>query len=150
LTGGVSKGDYDHVPDVIAGLGATTVFHRLPMRPGRPILGAVSASGQLILGLPGNPISAMVGMSLIGLPLLAKRSGQSNDCTRVTAMTATGDIDKTLSLHWYRLVKVMDSSTVEIIDSRGSGDLIALAKSDGFIYQPPGKSGVGPWDFYAW
>jgi len=63
LTGGVSKGDYDYVPEVITGLGAKTIFHRLPIRPGRPILGAVSSTGKLILGLPGNPVSTIVGMT---------------------------------------------------------------------------------------
>ena len=54
-----------------------TIFHRLPIRPARPILGAVSPQGQLVLGLPGNPVSAAVGMTKFGLPLLAKMSGNS-------------------------------------------------------------------------
>jgi len=150
LTGGVSKGDYDHVPDVIANLGAETVFHRLPIRPGRPILGAVSSTGQLILGLPGNPVSAIVCMTHFGIPLLAKQSGQTDGCQPTSSVLATGRTEQTLPLHWYRLVKTIDGAAVEIIDTRGSGDLVALARSSGFIHQPPGQSGPGPWNFQAW
>ncbi len=151
LTGGVSKGDYDHVPGVIASSGAEIVFHRLPMRPGRPILGAATPDGKLILGLPGNPVSALVGMTRFGVPLLAKQSGQSMWQPRANAMVElANDFDKTLPLHWFRLVKSMNNATVEVIDTRGSGDLVALATSTGFIHQPPGKTGSGPWEYFRW
>ena len=150
LTGGVSKGDYDHVPGVIDDLGAETVFHRLPLRPGRPILGAVSKSGQLILGLPGNPVSAIVGMTQFGIPLLAKQSGQVDWQPQPQLVSVAGPNDKTLHLHWYRLARLMDPSFVELIDSRGSGDLVALSQSTGIIYQPPNTSGLGPWPYFAW
>src|SRR5690606_36489573 len=58
VTGGVSKGDYDQVPEVIAETGGEVIFHRVPIRTGQPILGAVTSRGQLILGLPGNPVIA--------------------------------------------------------------------------------------------
>ncbi len=151
LTGGVSKGDYDHVPGVITRLGAKTVFHRLPIRPGRPILGAVSEHGQLILGLPGNPVSAIVGMTYFGIPLLAKQSGQSQwQPTASTMVTVTGSIDKSLPLHWFRLVRLTTPSLAETLESRGSGDLVALSNSSGFVHQPPNETGSGPWPYYAW
>ena len=150
LTGGVSKGDYDHVPGVIENLGAETVFHRLPLRPGRPILGAVSKSGQLLLGLPGNPVSAIVGMTQIGIPLLAKQSGQVDWQPQPRLVTVAGLNDKTLHLHWYRLARLIDPSLVELVDSRGSGDIVALSQSTGIIHQPPNTSGFGPWPYFAW
>ncbi len=150
LTGGVSKGDYDHVPGVIAGLSAKIIFHRLPIRPGRPILGAVSAAGQLILGLPGNPVSALVGMTRFGIPLLAKQSGQRDWQAIAISVAVSGPIEATLPLHWYRLVRVTSPDAAELVDSRGSGDLVALAHSTGFIYQPPSTSGPGPWAYYSW
>ncbi len=78
LTGGVSMGDYDYVPDVVQELGGDITFHGLPIRPGKPILGAATAAGKLILGLPGNPVSATVGCRRFALPLLAKQSGQTD------------------------------------------------------------------------
>src|SRR5690606_20573956 len=49
LTGGVSMGDYDFVPAAVRAAGGRQVFHKLPIRPGKPIFGAVGPAGQLIL-----------------------------------------------------------------------------------------------------
>ena len=78
MTGGVSMGDYDYVPDVIKDLGGDIVFHGLPIRPGKPVLGAATKNGKLLLGLPGNPISATIGCQRLGIPLLATMAGKNN------------------------------------------------------------------------
>ncbi|GMV95676.1 MAG: molybdopterin molybdenumtransferase MoeA [Phycisphaerae bacterium] len=75
LTGGVSRGDHDHVPAAVAAAGGSVVFHRLPIRPGRPILGALGPAGQAILGLPGNPVSVMVTARRFGVPVLRRLAG---------------------------------------------------------------------------
>jgi len=156
LTGGVSKGDYDHVPEVIGSLGGEIVFHRLPMRPGQPVLGAVTSSGQLILGLPGNPVSTACCLQRIGMPLLRRMGGHRNWSTEPIRVTVENADDKTLPLVWMRLVRSIgydgESGTnrVEYVQSRGSGDLVALGNSDGFVELPPGSSGAGPWPFYRW
>lgn len=59
-TGAVSMGRYDFVPDVLRGLGATIRFHKLKMRPGKPLLFATHGSTR-VFGLPGNPVSSTVG-----------------------------------------------------------------------------------------
>ena len=69
-------GNYDYVPDVIRDVGGEVVFHGLPMRPGKPILGAATDDGKLLMGLPGNPVSATIGCRRMAMPLLAKISGQ--------------------------------------------------------------------------
>ncbi len=150
ITGGVSMGDYDFVPDVVREVDAETVFHGLPIRPGKPILGAATADGKLILGLPGNPVSATVCCRRFAIPLLAKMSGQSDWNMRVPSVTVTSFGDTTLPLHWLRLVRWVDNGVVEIVDSQGSGDLVSLAHSDGFIECPPNASGNGPWPFHDW
>jgi molybdopterin molybdotransferase len=155
LTGGVSKGDYDFVPDVIRQAGGEIIFHGLPIRPGQPILGAVTPRGQLILGLPGNPVSAACGMLRIGVPLLKKLSGNRQWQPQPAGVILRGDDDKTLPLHWMRLVRLIGGddrgcAEAQLVRSMGSGDLVALAASDGFIQQPPGGSGAGPWPFFRW
>ncbi len=60
-TGAVSMGRYDFVPEVLSAVGAELRFHKLRMRPGKPLLFATAASGTLIFGLPGNPVSSAVG-----------------------------------------------------------------------------------------
>ncbi|TWU35893.1 molybdopterin molybdotransferase MoeA [Novipirellula artificiosorum] len=150
VTGGVSKGDYDYVPEVIAENGGKIVFHGLPIRPGKPILGAATDEGKLLLGLPGNPVSATIGAMRFGMPLLAKMSGQTdwNPPRPVVRLQNAGR--KTLPLHWMRLVKLVGQGVAEPVQSQGSGDLVSLGQSDGFIEVPSGEAGQGPWPYYAW
>jgi molybdopterin molybdotransferase len=60
-TGAVSMGRYDFIPDVLREIGATLHFHKLRMRPGKPLLFATAGLGSLVFGLPGNPISSALG-----------------------------------------------------------------------------------------
>ncbi len=149
LTGGVSMGDTDFVPEAITKLGGQIEFHRLPIRPGRPVLGA-SLNGKLLLGLPGNPVSVAVTSRVIGLPLLRKLAGvlpMEEPLERCELVDAD---NKTLSLIWYRLVKINAESEVKLIDSQGSGDLVSLSLSDGFVEIPMGACGKGPWRVRWW
>lgn len=149
MTGGVSMGDYDYVPEIVAEVGGGIVFHGLPIRPGKPILGA-ACEGKLILGLPGNPVSAAVGCRRMALPLLMKISGQTHWNPKTPAMRIANGGDKTLPLHWMRLVKLTHHGIGEPVMTAGSGDLVSLAHSDGFVELPPDATGSGPWPFYAW
>lgn len=75
--GGVSVGDHDLVRPTLEGLGAVTSFWKVAMKPGKPLLfGALGET--FVLGLPGNPASALVTFLLFGLPLLRVLSGESN------------------------------------------------------------------------
>ncbi|QIL20325.1 gephyrin-like molybdotransferase Glp [Thermomonas sp. HDW16] len=60
-TGAVSMGRYDFVPYVLRAAGAELRFHKLKMRPGKPLLFATAGRGTLVFGLPGNPVSSAVG-----------------------------------------------------------------------------------------
>ena len=61
-TGAVSMGRYDFIPDALRELGAEILFHKVAMRPGKPLLFARLPGGALYFGLPGNPVSSAVGM----------------------------------------------------------------------------------------
>ena len=101
MTGGVSMGDYDHVPDVIRDMNANIIFHGLPIRPGKPILGASAKEGKLIPGLPGNPVSAMVGCQRIGLPLLKYMAGFTTWKQPPTAVRLAKCNNHSIPLHWF-------------------------------------------------
>lgn len=74
-TGGVSVGRFDLVPDAIETLGAESVFHKVAMRPGKPLLFARLENGTLFFGLPGNPIAVAVGLRFFVLPALFHLQG---------------------------------------------------------------------------
>ncbi len=69
-TGGVSAGRHDFIPDALRDIGAEIQFHKVAIRPGKPILYANFSNGKHYFGLPGNPISAAVGLRFFVLPLL--------------------------------------------------------------------------------
>jgi molybdopterin molybdotransferase len=150
LTGGVSMGDYDYVPEVVREVGGEVVFHGLPIRPGKPILGAATSEGKLILGLPGNPVSATIGCRRMALPLLAKQSGQIDWQLPCPVVRLTGAGDKNIPLVWMRLARLIEAGTAETVLSQGSGDLVSLGQSTGFVQVPAGESGPGPWPYYDW
>jgi molybdopterin molybdotransferase len=150
LTGGVSMGDYDYVPEAILQCGGKIIFHKLPIRPGRPILGAIGPNGQLIVGLPGNPVSVAITAHRYALRLMRKRGGLSEEQTSPFTIQLKNPDAKLLDMIRYRLVKLDNQGQGELLDARGSGDLVSLALSDGFIEVPAGQQGAGPWKYYSW
>ncbi|MCB2081284.1 MAG: hypothetical protein KDD76_01530, partial [Rickettsiales bacterium] len=66
---------HDFIPDSLQKLGAEILFHKVAIRPGKPILYARFPSGTHYFGLPGNPISAAVGLRFFIVPLLRELQG---------------------------------------------------------------------------
>lgn len=147
LTGGVSAGDTDYVLPAIESLGGQVVFHRLPIRPGKPVLVAMLGK-TLVVGLPGNPVSAAVTSRVIAQPLLERLAGLRLSQSYLRLELSNSD-KKTLNLYWYRLIRLCNAGA-ELLDSQGSGDLVSLALSDGFLEVPPGCTGTGPWRTWLW
>lgn len=69
-TGAVSMGRHDFIPDALRSAGAGIRFHKVRIRPGKPLLFARLAGGQLYFGLPGNPVSSAVGLRFFVEPAL--------------------------------------------------------------------------------
>ena len=74
-TGAVSMGRHDFVTGAVAAMGAKTLFHKVAIRPGKPGLVARFADGPVFFGMPGNPVSTVVGLRFFLLPLLRKLQG---------------------------------------------------------------------------
>ena len=149
LTGGVSMGDTDYVPDSIRSVGGQVVFHRIPIRPGRPMLGAYGPRGQLILGLPGNPLSVAVTFRRYALELIRHVGGSSRPVS-VPLMPLESSDAKTTDLTWFRLVSLSQEGRLSLVSSQGSGDIASLIQSDGFVEVPPNNQAAGTRKFYAW
>ena len=159
LTGGVSMGHHDHVPQVVARLGATTVFHRLPQRPGRPMLAAVlpgagTRAPRLILGLPGNPVSVMVTARRLGIPMLGQLAGLARGEFAAPRLHIDGDDGAQLGMWWFRLVSERVTADgerrLQLLPTKSSGDIAAAATSTGFVEVAPHQSAAGPHAFYPW
>ncbi|GAB2522221.1 molybdopterin molybdotransferase MoeA [Lysobacter humi (ex Lee et al. 2017)] len=74
-TGAVSMGRYDFIPQALERLGAEVLFHRVRIRPGKPILAARLPGDRLFFGLPGNPASTAVGLRFFVEPVLRAMLG---------------------------------------------------------------------------
>lgn len=149
LSGGVSVGHRDPVREAVERVGGAIIFHGLPQRPGKPMLGAIGRDGKGIFGLPGNPVSALVTCVRMVMPVLGACAGIASRAhePRVEITNADG---KTLDLWWHRLVRLNAGGSAELVDGRGSGDLIAAGRADGFVEIPPGSAGEGSFRFFAW
>ena len=159
LTGGVSMGHKDFVPKVAARLGARTIFHKLPQRPGRPMFAAArpaigAIAPRLILGLPGNPVSVMVTARRLGLEMLGALAGISAPHFAAHTRGVANADNATLPMWWYRLVgESMNADCINelhLLSGKGSGDIAAAAVSVGFVEVAPGQNTVGAHNFYAW
>lgn len=74
-TGAVSMGRHDFIPASLGGAEARLLFHKVAIRPGKPLLAACLQEGPLFIGLPGNPIAAAVGFRFFVVPVLRAMLG---------------------------------------------------------------------------
>lgn len=70
LSGGVSAGDADYVPGVLEACGVERLFHKIAIKPGRPVWCGLAPGGGMVFALPGNPFSCLVGFVLLIQPWL--------------------------------------------------------------------------------
>jgi molybdopterin molybdotransferase len=138
LTGGVSRGHRDFVRGAVEKLGCEIVFHRLPQRPGRPMLAAIARSERPvpIFGLPGNPLSALVTARRIVLPSLATIAGVRLPPPREVPVAVASD--DPVPLWRFRLARLDADGSAWPLPIRSSGDVAAAGSSDGFLELAPG------------
>lgn len=103
-TGAVSMGRHDFVPDALRALGATIVFHKVAIRPGKPLLFARLPGGQLYFGLPGNPVSSAVGMRFFVEPALRALLGEPTE--RPLLLPLAADVRKKPGLRFLLKARV--------------------------------------------
>ncbi|HEY6515286.1 MAG TPA: molybdopterin molybdotransferase MoeA, partial [Steroidobacteraceae bacterium] len=142
LSGGVSMGKLDLVPQVLAELGVRCIFHKVAQRPGKPLWFGIAGSGAAVLGLPGNPVSTAVCVSRYVLPALAASQGQTPSRPERMALGAPVTVDPPLTLFMPIRAQIDDwgRSWAMPAPTNGSGDFTALAGTDGFVELPPGPN----------
>ena len=137
LSGGVSAGRFDHVPDVLRSLDVEIIFHKVSMRPGKPFLFGKSPKGAATFGLPGNPVSALVCLQRFVLPGLAATQGSETvPISERPRACLTQDVSFKKPLTLFKPVRFIDEGQgthAQPVPMNGSADLAGLANSDGFI-----------------
>lgn len=150
LTGGVSAGDRDFVPDALRALDFTVHFDRVAVQPGKPTLFATGARG-VVFALPGNPVSAFVTAHLFVLPALALLEGAREWPRFVTLPLAEawrGRPRDRVRLYPAQLTR---DGAVSLLPYHGSGHLRALIEADGLVRIEPewdGRAAEAPVQFW--
>lgn len=154
LSGGVSKGKFDFVPGALKALGVTESFYQVAQRPGRPMWFGVGPAGQLVFGLPGNPVSTLVCLVRYVLPALRAMMGER------TAPPGRVVMDSEMAgrkLTYFMPVALQPGAGQPALararQPQGSGDFLALAGTDGFVELAPRPEGYPAGftaDFYPW
>ena len=135
LSGGVSKGKLDHVPDWLARAGVEQFFHRVAQRPGKPLWVGRSAQA-MVFALPGNPVSSLVGALAYVGPFLRQQLGVTRPERQAVL---TREVTFAPDLQLFQQVKVQSVGgelLARPLDHGGSGDLLSLVRSDGFLVLP--------------
>jgi molybdopterin molybdotransferase len=121
-------------------------FWRVRMKPGKPI--AFGHIGQVpLLGLPGNPVSAMVCFELFGRPALLKMQGRRALARPLIPVTFEGTVRDRADRRQYLRVRVTQQDgafVARLTGEQGSGVLSSMLHADGLMIVPEGMSEVDP------
>jgi molybdopterin molybdotransferase len=148
VTGGVSKGDYDLVPEAAREAGCTIHVHGVRVKPGKPFLFATGRQGGPVFGLPGNPLSVLVTFWEFAAPCLRAMMGDPEpDVWRIPArltheVRARGR-RTVLAPAFLRPDPAGGGILASPVGDRSSADLAAAARANGTVRLEP-ETGVYP------
>ena len=146
-SGGVSVGTFDFTREVLRELGATMRFWRVKIRPGGP-MGFGLLARTPWLGLPGNPVSAMVTFELFARPAIRRLRGERLPFARPIVVTVDEDVSIGAPLtHFLRATLTQDDEGVfraRLTGPQGSGLLTSMSRADALLVVPIEQFGRGP------
>jgi len=145
VSGGVSMGTRDRVVRVLVEAGVEPVFHRVAMRPGKPLFFGVFGT-TLVFGLPGNPVSSYLDFVLFVEAALGSLAGRSDPSRPWTRARAAGEMPRVPGLEAFVPVALAmrdGQPWAEPVRYRSSGDLHGARRADGMAVLAPGD-GVVP------
>jgi len=155
LSGGVSMGKFDLVPQVLRELGVRELFHKVAQRPGKPMWFGIGPDGQAVFGLPGNPVSTLVCLVRYVIPALSKSMASRN--RKQERITLGSSVAPQNSLTLFLPVAIEDDESgrpcAALKPTNGSGDFLTLTGTDGFVELAPGPEIIPRGfaaDFYRW
>ena len=145
LSGGVSAGDYDYVGECLEAEGVTRVFHKVHMKPGKPLW--YGRAGRVaVFGLPGNPVSSMVGTRLFVRPVLRALAGRTVLHDPRLRLPCLGPFPGTGDRPTFQPAVVRFGSGVELLPTHGSGDVQGFARATALAALPARHPAFAPGD----
>ncbi len=144
LSGGVSMGEFDYVPQVLEQCGVEKVFHKVAVKPGKPVwFGATKdrSNKKYVFGLPGNPLSCFVLFTYMVAPWIQKNIGLPSQEIPISLPLGACFQRKETDRSEY-IPLTVDKGKVYPIKNRGSADISILQRCKGFTLIPPGVSSI--------
>lgn len=140
LAGGVSVGDHDYVKGVLEAMGFEPLFWKVKQRPGKPLLFG-KLGHTLVLGLPGNPVSAAMCFAMYARPLIRRFLGRKPTDPLIKAFL-THDIPKARDLHYFSRAVAYQEDTgvysVSLKGAQGSNLYGSVARANCILHLPAG------------
>jgi molybdopterin molybdotransferase len=137
--GGVSVGDHDWVRPALEAEGVVLDFWKVAIKPGKPLAFGRRTGGAWVLGLPGNPASAVITFSLFGMPLLRALQGDHDPLPKYATLPLAAPFShKPGRLEFVRVRIAMHEGRLSALpfDNQASGALTSLAWADGLALVP--------------
>ena len=135
LSGGVSMGKTDYVPQVLVELGVEVIFHKISQRPGKPMWFGIGPDGQAVFALPGNPVSSLVCCRQYVLPALLQASGRQ--IPRAETAVLAEDVTFNPKLTCFLPVRIESGDDGRVlatpVPTNTSGDFASLSGTDGYV-----------------
>lgn len=145
ISGGVSAGDADYVPEVLESLGVKKLFHKVAIKPGKPIWCGLTPNNGLVFALPGNPFSSLVTFMLFVETYLRHSFGLREQ--KLMNLPFRGLRINKSSLDEFFPVKLEASPLAGIpLSFNSSGDILAALHADGIMHHPASYSQVSNGD----
>ena len=131
VSGGTSAGVGDNLRSILDELGVVSI-HGISVQPGKPTLVGV-VDGKIVVGLPGNPVSALIVFNVFILPFIKGLIGlDTNDEKDYVCGVLNKRVHSPVGREQYQLVKLLDNGSVEPI-FKDSGAIFSLVSADGYI-----------------
>lgn len=138
MSGGVSMGKFDYVPQVLTELRVQKLFHKVKQRPGKPFWLGIHENKQLVFAFPGNPVSVFMCLHRYFVPWLFESIGIPIASERFAKLDQ--EIRFTPPLQYFAQVKLHTNSEGALLatpfETNGSGDFSNLIYANGFIELP--------------
>ena len=155
LSGGVSHGKFDLVPEVLQSLAVKEILYEVAQRPGMPLWFGIGPAGQTVFGLPGNPVATLVCLIRYAVPAMSAATGAPREPPQTVTLGRPVKFNKGVT--YFLPVSVhYDERGCGVALPRppnGPGDFLSLAGSHGFVELPPQAEDFPEGfraDFYRW
>ncbi|MBN9485431.1 MAG: molybdopterin molybdenumtransferase MoeA [Bacteroidetes bacterium 43-93] len=138
LSGGISMGKFDHLPQVLEQLHVKKLFYKVQQRPGKPFWFGKHTNGCIVFAFPGNPVSTFLCAYRYFVPWLRRSLGLITQPTKWAKLDA--DVVFEPQLQYFLQVKFRHTADAQLIATpvtgNGSGDYSNLADADAFMELP--------------